>query len=408
MAFHKYQLEPYKGMNTRYHCPLCQHRERTFTRYVDTETGKHVAPHVGRCSRENNCGHHYTPKQYFGDNGLKPSPAHFIPQPSPPKPVSYIPEAWLDRSLKHYEQNHFVRFLQGRFGDETTEKLISRYYIGTSSYWGGAALFWQIDKAGKIRAGKIMLYSPDTGKRIKEPFSHIQWVHKAAKIPDFNLKQCLFGEHLLNEEAAQSKPVAIVESEKTAIIASVYLPQFVWMAVGSLHNLNTEKCKVLKDRKVVLFPDLKGLKKWEAKATELSPFLSVLVSDLLEQQAPEEEREKGLDLADYLLRFDHRTFLSPAPDTQPEATEEPMEEPAPIPDTWEEDRLDLSAFFADLPPIHQPIRLDQCTTVSDVPLFIHSHLSAIEANRGKRAFLPYLERLKALKEIVKTLYSLTI
>ena len=35
------------------------------------------------------------------------------------------------------------------------------------------------------------------------------------------LKQCFFGEHLLREK---TMPVAIVESEKTAIISSVYLP----------------------------------------------------------------------------------------------------------------------------------------------------------------------------------------
>lgn len=77
-------------------------------------------------------------------------------------------------------------------------------------------------------------------------------------MPDFELKQCLFGEHLLRDKA---KPIAIVESEKTAIIASVYLPQFIWLAVGSLTNLNAEKCSVLKGRTVTLFPDLNGFEK---------------------------------------------------------------------------------------------------------------------------------------------------
>jgi hypothetical protein len=49
------------------------------------------------------------------------------------------------------------------------------------------------------------------------------------KLPAFQLSQCLFGEHLLKDTET---PVAIVESEKTAIIASCYYPEFIWLACG--------------------------------------------------------------------------------------------------------------------------------------------------------------------------------
>ena len=65
-----------------------------------------------------------------------------------------------------------------------------------------------------------MLYSPKTGKRSKEPYHAPNWVHKVLNLPEFSLQQCFFGEHLLK---GNTKPVAICESEKTAIIASVYL-----------------------------------------------------------------------------------------------------------------------------------------------------------------------------------------
>ena len=119
------------------------------------------------------------------------------------------------------------------------------------------------------------------------------------------LKQCLFGEHLLIDK---SKPVAIVESEKTAIIASAYLPRFIWLAVGSLSNLSIEMCKILTGRKIILFPDLKGFEKWTNKAKELSDIAEFVVSDLLEHKASEQEREQGLDIADYLLRFELKEF----------------------------------------------------------------------------------------------------
>ena len=150
-----------------------------------------------------------------------------------------------------------------------------------------------------------MLYSPTTGKRVKNLELPVYWVHKAIKQPEFELRQCLFGEHLLIDK---TKPVAVVESEKTAVIASVYLPQFIWVAVGSLTNLNIEKCSILKGRTVTLFPDLNGFEKWSSKAKELSHLAIFTVSDLLERKATEAEKKQGFDLADYLIKYDFKKF----------------------------------------------------------------------------------------------------
>ena len=316
---HRYILEPYKGMNTRYRCPTCQQRAKTFSLYIDTETGEHIHPTVGRCNRESNCGHHYTPKQYFQDNNISfDTPKAYKPRPVTPqqKPVSFIPVEVFKASLKGYETNHFVQFLINQFGVEVASKLVSRYFIATSKHWNGATVFWQIDTQGKVRTGKIMLYSPTTGKRVKNLELPVYWVHKALKQPEFELRQCLFGEHLLIDK---TKPVAIVESEKTAAIASVYLPQFVWVAVGSLTNLNVKKCNILKGRTVTLFPDLKGFEKWSSKAKELSHLANFTVSDLLERKASEAEKKQGFDLADYLIKHDYKAFALP----EPEASETP-------------------------------------------------------------------------------------
>lgn len=317
MNLHRYTLEPYKGMNTRYPCPSCQERVKTFSRYIDTETGDHLHPEVGRCSRENNCGYHYTPRQYFKDNNIsfnsaQPQackPLNIILQP---KPVSFVPYKLFEKSLNPGKQifqiaesNHFVLFLINLFGVDVTCELVSRYFIATSKQWKGATVFWQVDTHGKVRAGKIMLYDPITGKRIKEPFNHITWVHKVLNQSDFVLEQCLFGEHLLIDK---SKPIAVVESEKTAIIASVYFPQFIWLAVGSLNGLNIEKCRILKGRAVTLFPDLGCYDKWNYKAKELSQITIVTVSDLLERKATEADTIQGLDLADYLIKFNYKDF----------------------------------------------------------------------------------------------------
>jgi len=224
MKEYRYTLEQYgNGKNTRYPCPAC-HKEKSFTRYIDVATGQYVHPTVGRCDRESSCGYHYSPKKYFAEHNI--TQAAFLPKnrstlnaaPCHQKTASFIPFDQFKDSLRSYDKNNFVKYLIGLFGKEVTKELISHYFLGTSNHWDGATIFWQVDITGSIKTGKIMLYSPKTGKRVKEPFNHIFWVHTAMKSPDFVVKQCFFGEHLLRD---QSMPIAIVESEKTAVIASV-------------------------------------------------------------------------------------------------------------------------------------------------------------------------------------------
>lgn len=410
MNDHRYILEPYKGMKTRYRCPGCDDKEKTFARYIDAETSEHIHPDVGRCNRESNCGYHYTPKQYFVENGNKgildiTTRTHRPNEILKQKPVSFIPANVFKASLKGHEINHFVRYLIYLFGVAVTGQLISRYFIGTSKHWSGATVFWQIDETGKIRTGKIMQYNPTTGKRVKEPFNHIHWVHSVLKQPDFELKQCLFGEHLLIDKR---KPVAIVESEKTAVIASTYLPQFIWLAVGSLTNLTAEKCHVLKGRTVALFPDLNGFEKWSNKAKELSKFCSVQVSDLLERKATPDERKKGFDLADYLIQFDYRIFQlseTKEQDLQPTAEVITTEQIEPVynfshSDNWVQDIAELEKYFSEITLPDMPVQLNQCSMITNAHSFIENHFATVKANSGNRTFLPYLSRLHELKTVL--------
>lgn len=414
---HRYTLEPYKGMNTRYRCPNCQQRDKTFSLYIDTEAGENIHPTVGRCNRESNCGYHYTPKQYFQDNYIsfeKTQPKGYKPRPfkPQPKPVSFIPVKVFKASLnpKAFETNHFVNFLINLFGVEVANQLVSRYFIATSKHWNGATVFWQIDTQGKVRTGKIMLYNPTTGKRVKNLELPVYWVHKALKQPEFELKQCLFGEHLLFDK---TKPVAIVESEKTAVIASVYLPQFIWVAVGSLTNLNAEKCSILKGRNVTLFPDLNGFDKWNNKATELSQIAKFTVSNLLERKAIDSEKQQGFDLADYLIKFDLANFLKI--ETEPVAVEpiaietiavQPIviETPPPFKQTaktdWSNEIIELEAYFKNTKLPTEPIKLNQCQTITNINKFIDRHLKALRTNNGKPTFEPYLNRLQQVKQLI--------
>jgi uncharacterized protein DUF6371/zinc ribbon protein len=317
---HRYTLEPYKGPKSRTTCPECQHRNKTFKRYIDTQTGDYLADNVGRCDREDQCGYHYSPKEFF-----KVNPEVISKRISKPvwqrciKPqFDTVPAHYISDSQRVLRSNNFLYFLGKMFGVDKARELAVKYNIGTANKWPGATIFWQVDTMGKVRTGKIMLYDMHTCKRVKEPFNHIAWVHNilsrkykvlshksisttdfGLKTPDFLLKQCLFGEHLLAAEP--HKPVAIVESEKTAIIASMYLPQYIWLAAGSLEGLNADKCRVLANRQVMLFPDVKGYNRWLDKAHELNyriPTATFSVSDQLERTADAYDRQRGIDIAD--------------------------------------------------------------------------------------------------------------
>lgn len=325
MSHYRYTLQPYgNGKGSRFTCPNCQ-KKKQFTRYINTDTGAYLDHMVGSCNRKAQCGYHYTPKDYFADNPedgceLKTALAHDriscsrkinslnlpdqqyaqLPKDRSAQQPSFIPVEKFRGSRKFYEANNLIHYFRSRFGNDVTEKLIALYHIGTSKKWPGATIFWQIDQQAKVRTGKIMLYDADTGKRVKKPYDHIFWVHKALEQEDFNLKQCLFGEHLLCQ--FPGKPVAIVESEKTAIICSVFLPKYIWLAVGGLSNLTVQRCAVLKNRQVTLFPDLGGYEKWALKAIELQRIAQFTVSDILERIAKEEQEKAGLDIADFLLK----------------------------------------------------------------------------------------------------------
>jgi hypothetical protein len=127
----------------------------------------------------------------------------------------------------------------------------------------------------------------------------IDWMHKKIK-KDFNLKQIFFGEHLLRQ--FPDKPIAVVEAEKTAIVASLCLPQFVWLGCNSKSWLKAERLKRFGTRRIILYPDADGFDLWQKVAAEARiKNLNVVVSDLLETHATDQEKADGFDLADYLI-----------------------------------------------------------------------------------------------------------
>lgn len=298
---YKYSLHK---KSIKHRCPNCE--KKRFVRYINNETKEYISDKVGRCDREINCGYHYKPKQYFQDNNIEftlnwSKQKVIIKQ----KTISFHQRVLMKETLTDYENNNFIHSLKGKFSEYEINQIITNYKIGTAFFWYSSTIFWQIDFQNKIRAGKIIAYQKN-GKRTK----YINWVHsyliKHKKLKEFNLKQCLFGEHLINET---NKIIAIVESEKTACIMSVLFDKYLWLATGSLSGLSYNKLKVIKHRKIVLYPDLGNNSNkntpynlWKKKCIELKKTgFDISISDLLEKKSTKEQQKRGLDIADFFL-----------------------------------------------------------------------------------------------------------
>ncbi len=331
----RYQLE---SGSKKHFCPSCS--KRRLVRYIDSNSGEYLPEQYGRCDRESNCGYHLSPyKDGYSNNRIAehlPERSSFVKKRSPEQ--VHIPYPILTRTLrtKPYKKNGFIQNLLHNVSFplpiKDVERVIEQYYLGTidQGYMEGALTIPFVNRSGNVRAIQAKLFDHQNHS------THTNWVHSITKshfdkqnrpypswlneyLKNDKLIDCLFGEHLLSDYA--NNPIALVEAPKTAIYATLYfgfpsVPEnLLWLAVFNLSSLNKEKCRVLKNRDVVLFPDLSkdgtAFQKWSERAKEFNktiPGASFKVSDLLERNANTQDRENGLDLADYLIKLDWREF----------------------------------------------------------------------------------------------------
>ena len=313
-TIYKFQLDT---IGKKITCTGCG--QRRAVRYKNNETGEFFQDKVARCDRENSCGYHYTPKQYLTDTGAGYVPGIIKEEVIIEPRADYMPLDYVQRSMEGYDKTNFALYLIALFRFEIASKALRKYFVGRSrNDNGNACIFWRIDKDEKVRTGKIMSYNPDTGKRCKE--INPTWVH--TKLNEFNYHLCFFGEHLLSKYPDAT--VGIVESEKTAIVASIFMPDMVWLATGGNSGCKWREYavyKVLMNRTVILFPDFGFFNKktgktcfeeWSERANHIRERLnySITVNRLLEDNILGEERINDFDLADMLTKKCQLTGLA--------------------------------------------------------------------------------------------------
>lgn len=259
-------------------CPNCN--KRTYVPYIETETGNEID--AGRCDREQNCSYHKKPES----NEPIFTPKHEAIEIK----TDYISNETLDQYFNFKNTSSFNTWLLSKFEKKQVVQAEYDYFLSAS---GKDVIFWQIDQLERVRSGKIMEYNPTTGKRVKDESgkSHINWMHKKP----FNLKQCLFGLHLMNES---QKPIGIVESEKTAVIMSIKEPRLIWMACGSLNGFKMEYLAPLRLRTIIGFPDKGCFNIWHETALKLNELgFDIIINDVLENNPVAKD---GDDLADLI------------------------------------------------------------------------------------------------------------
>lgn len=206
---------------------------------------------------------------------------------------------------------------QGYLTQEQMEHAAQRYRLGRSRDDG--VIFWQINQLGQIYDGKIMYYRDDCHRdhqRHPNWVSHLLKHHYGCQNLDIPTIHCLFGTHLVNGNENENEDenlnqnengVAVVESEKSAVILSEWFPQCLWLATGGLNELTAVKLFPLRGRKVILFPDTdsqgRAFGLWYQVAREAQRLLGqpITVSPLLEQRATVDQKARKIDLVDFLF-----------------------------------------------------------------------------------------------------------
>ena len=298
----RYQLETRKltGRNQqKFTCPHCG-RKKCFVRYVDTHHDcRYIADDVGKCDHQHSCGYHYKPSEYYKDNQWdaerddgNDTTKHCTPVILPPfqaMPMEYVVRSHSPRSTfwqwLSTDVAHRLNIPSGQI-----QRVYKDYHIGATRM--GDVIFWQIDQRQQVHGGHIMQYRADGHREGFQGWTHIPLIRKGLLPLDWQLYQCLYGEHLLCKYP--DAHVCLVESEKTALVMAAYMPQHLWLATAGSGGLSAERVKCLAGRNVTLFPDSGCYEKW-CRQMEQASDIDYSIDKQLESYPP------NTDLCDILL-----------------------------------------------------------------------------------------------------------
>lgn len=233
-----------------------------------------------------------------------------------PTPPHYL-NTEMERMSREIEVTNLYAYLCTRWDKYEVLRVMNAYKVGRGYYVNTktfkmsdkpaniqntiyCSAFPSIDIGGNCHAIKIIPYPADDHHRIQNyPSGVMTWIK-----PDQNTG-AYFGTHLL--PLYPSAPVAIVESEKSAIIGTLFAPEYVWIATQGKGNfdIDSEKCRpsieALRGRELHVFPDVGGVQDWSSYADKLrAEGFNVKLRDEVISLLPYDENFKP-DIADVIV-----------------------------------------------------------------------------------------------------------
>lgn len=285
-----------------------------------------------RLSRYDDSRTRVTARRTFVNTVVKPRTVELPIEYAP-----FIPVQMVEATERRVTESNLFVWLSGEFGDEAAMMAMRRYRVGATKHTDGrgyrAASLPYINTSGDCVDCKIFHIDPTTGSRKTAP-ALMSWIDREGKTQELRStwalaelkkndkprKWCNFGDHLLQDNPTAA--VCVVESEKTALVASIVYPSRLWIAVGSKNNLNPERCAPYRGREIIIYPDRDNIKDkprksgngiekgWETLARELAQAgFSVRIDKTVERH----HGEINDDIADIILRYRHGTQSPPEP-----------------------------------------------------------------------------------------------
>ena len=205
-----------------------------------------------------------------------------------------MPSIPMVEACRTREFDFFQPFIDsGMMTESQMHRATERYYLGKTR--NGMPIFWMIDEMMQPLDARIGNGWISQMLKKREPL--LQY---------WPVKHCLFGLHLAYQPSLDHAPVAIVESEASAMVLSELIPECIWMAYVTIGNLDPYLLAPLEGRTVTIYPRTDPSMNTYmffldyAEIVRHYSNINLRIDSTLEHHATPEQKERCIDLLEFI------------------------------------------------------------------------------------------------------------